>query len=44
MQSTLLPSPPAENENHLSISSKLDLLIQLQWAEKAKILASNNPK
>ena len=44
MQSTLLPSPPAENENHLSISSKLDLLIQLQWAEKAKILASNTPK
>ena len=44
MQSTLFPPPPAENENHLSISSKLYLLIQLQWAEKAKILASNTPK
>ena len=34
----------AENKSHLSVSSKLSIFfIQLRWAEKAKILASNTP-
>ena len=41
---TAFPSPLAEKKSLLSVSSKLSVFfIQLRWAEKAKILASNTP-